>query len=214
MKKIFFCIFIMFGLINTGNAQNMPDLTYKNISLKNKISYDSETNVWSNKINKKNKNYFIKVKGFGDYFDYLDSDKNFAFTTNCEYEFIYNNGFYGYSNRDMKFYEFIYDNNKIIKRTLSKEEVQEILPEYKIVSFSQFSPKTNSLKIKKNIGELKILLYNDTENSYEKYTFTSGNSKFEQYDLRGFLTVQKPGMIQFSRLGEKDDKNWYILLIR
>lgn len=214
MKKIFITFLIMFCTMIYVHASNMPDLKYKNIGIKEKITYDITTNVWSKKSDRKNSNYFVKTKGFGDFYDYLDSNKDFAFTTNCEYEFIHNGSLIGYSNRDMKFYEILFDNKTVGKRALSKEEVEAILPEYKVVSLSEFSPKTNSIKLKKNFSAIKIFLYNDTDNTFDGYTFTSGNSKFEQYDLRGFLTVYKSGMVQFSNLEELDDKNWYVLLIR
>lgn len=214
MKKFLISLIIIFGTAGLVYSSNMPDIKYKNINAKDKITYDISSDTWSKYNNKNNTNYFIKTKGFGDFYDYLDSEKNFAFTTNSEYEFIYNGTLIGYSNRDMKFYEILYDNKTVGRRALTKEEVEAILPGYKVISLSDFSTKTNSLKIKKNMGALKILLYNDTEKTFENCVFTSGNSKFEQYDLRGFITVYKPGMIQFSRLGEQDDKNWYILLIR
>lgn len=214
MKKIFVCFLIMFGAAALVNASNMPNLKYKNISTKDKITYNIETNLWSKTTNKKSSNYFFKTKGFGDFYDYLDSEQNFAFSTNCEYEFIYNGSLIGYSNRDLKFYEILYDNKTIGKRALTKEEIEAMLPDYKIISLSDFSSKTNSLKIKKRSGALKILLFNDTDMSFDDYIFTSGNSKFEQYDLRGFLTVYSQGMIQFSKFGEMNDKNWYVLLIR
>lgn len=213
MKKIFLCIFIIFCSICTVHAEKWPDFSYKNIGLKDKITYDIETNTWSKTTGRNNTNYFVKVKGFGEYYDYLDSEENFVFSTNCEYEFIYNNSLIGYSNRDMRFYEILYDNKSIGKRALTKEEVEQLLPDYRILSLSEFSPKTNSLKIKKHNGANKIMLYNDTNYHFDNYTFTSGNTPFEQYSLRGFLTVHKPGMIEFSQLGE-NNKIWYVLLIR
>ncbi len=214
MKKILTSFLIMFCTVIFAKASDMPDLKYKNIDIKDKITYDIETNTWAKNTDKKNLNYFMKVKGFGDFYDYLDSEQNFAFTTNCEYELIHNNTLIGYSNRDMKFYEILYDNKTVGKRALTKEEVGAILPEYKIISLSDFSPKTNSLKIKKNFSAMKVFLFNDTEDTFDGYTFTSGNSKFEQYDLRGFLTVYKPGMVQFSSPDGQNDKRWYVLLIR
>lgn len=214
MKKIFISLFIMLGTISFAFSANMPDLKYKNISVKNKITYNIDSNTWQKADGKKGETFYIKTKGFGDFYDYLDSENNFAFSTNCEYEFIHNNSLIGFSNRDMKFYEILYDNNTAGKRALSKEEVEAILPDYKIISLSEFSTKTGALKVKKKMSALKIFLYNDTNRSFDNYTFSSGNSKFEQYDLRGFLTVYKPGMIQFSKENEQDRKNWYILLVR
>ena len=159
MKKILASFLIMFCTVIFASASEMPDLKYKNIGVKDKIIYDIETNTWSKNTDKKNLDYFVKTKGFGEFYDYLDSEQNFAFTTNCEYEFIHNNTLFGYSNRDMKFYEILYDNKTVGKRALTKEEVEAILPEYRVISLSDFSPKTNSLKIKKNFGPMKIFLY-------------------------------------------------------
>ena len=214
MKRIVLTFLLSLAVVLSVNAKNMPDVKYKNIGNKDKISYNSETNVWSKKVDKKQGNYFIKTKGFGDFYDYLDSDKNFAFSTNCEYEFIYNNSLIGYSNREMKFYDITYINGGLSKRVLNKEEVESIFSDYKVVALSEFSSLTNSLKIKKHLSDLKLILLNDTDKTFDTYTFTSGNAKFEQYDLRGFLMVKSTGMIQFSRLGEHDDKLWYVLLIR
>ena len=162
MKKIFILLFLFFMFVNVVKAEHFPDLKYKNIGCKDKISYDITTNVWSKKIDKKNQNYYIKTKGFGNFYDYLDSNKDFAFSTNCEYEFIHNDSLIGYSNRDMKFYEILFDGHNIGKRALTKEEVEAILTDYRVIGLSEFSDKTNSLKIKKGIGAEKIMLYNDT----------------------------------------------------
>ena len=213
MKKLSFLILLIFCLTNFVNAENMPDIKYKNIRLKDKISFDLNTNTWSKTVNKKNKNFYTKTKGFGSFYDYVDSNKDFAFSTNCEYDFIYNDSLMCYSNRNMKFYEILYDTKTLGKRELTKEEVEAILPNYQIVSLSDFSSKTNSLKIKKGLNELNVFLFNDTEKTFDNYIFTSGNAKFEQYDLRGFLKIHKPGMIQFSEFGEQNN-NWYVLLIR
>lgn len=214
MKKIYLCLLIIFGLINIAYAGNLPDTKHKNIGNKDKISYNASTDTWSRKIDKKSGNYFVKTKGFGDFFDYNDSNGNFAFSTDCEYEFIDNNNLIGYSNKNMKFYYITYINGGISKKELSKEEVENLFPEYKVISLSEFSENTNAIKIKKHMGNLKILLYNDTDNTYNNYKFSSGNAKFEQYSLRGFINISDQGMIQFSS-GETSDKNpMFVLLIR
>lgn len=214
MKKFILSLCICLTVVLTAYANNLPDTKYKNIGNKDKISYDASTDTWSKKIDKKSGNYFVKTKGFGDFFDYNDSNGNFAFSTECEYEFIYNNNLIGYSNKNMKFYYITYINGGISKKELSKEEVENLFPEYKIISLSEFSENTNAIKIKKHLGNLKILLYNDTDNTYNNYKFSSGNAKFEQYSLRGFINISDQGMIQFSS-GETSDKNpMFVLLIR
>ena len=213
MKK-FFAIMCLYLLIIAANAAEFPDLKYKNIGIKDKISYDPVTDTWSNKINKRNGNYFVKTKGFGNFYDYNDSHGNFAFSTDCEYEFIYNKNLIGYSNKNLKFYYITYINGGIGKRELTKEEVEILFPEYKVITLSDFSESTSALKLKKHLGDLKILLLNDSDKTFDNYKFSSGNAKFNRYSLRGFLTVTKQGMIQFSGGTTSEKDPMYILLIR
>ena len=63
-------------------ANNMPNLKYKNIGNKDKITFNESTGTWSKAIDKKSGNYYIKTKGFGDFYDYLNPNKDFAFSTN------------------------------------------------------------------------------------------------------------------------------------
>ena len=214
MKKIFASLIVLTLFSLSVFADNFPNIKYKNIGNKDKISYNSSTDTWSTKFDKTT-NYFIKTKGFGEYFDYLYPTKEFAFSTNCEYEFIYNGNLIGYSNKDLKFYDIQFANGGISKRELTKEEIEQILPDYKLIYLSDFSKNTNSYKIKKHFGALKILLVNNTDDIFDDFVFTSGNAGFKTYDLRGFLTVTKPGMIQFAKKDSHiNDKNWYVLLVR
>ena len=114
----------------------------------------------------------------------------------------------------MKFYFITYINGGIGKRALTREEVEALFPEYKVIGLSEFNQNTYSYKIKKHIWNLKILLFNDTDKTYENYKFSSGNAKYEQYSLRGFLNVYKTGMIQFSGLETSPDNPMYVLLVR
>ena len=90
-----------------------------------------------------------------------------------------------------------------------------LFPNYQIVKISNFSTATNSLKIKKNRGVLKLIILNDTDRSFLNYTFTTNNSKIKPYYLRGFLNIEKKGLVLFSRFGD-NSKNfpWFILLVR
>ena len=142
MKKIFASLIVLTLFSLSVFADNFPNIKYKNIGNKDKISYNSSTDTWSTKFDKTT-NYFIKTKGFGEYFDYLYPTKEFAFSTNCEYEFIYNGNLIGYSNKDLKFYDIQFANGGISKRELTKEEIEQILPDYKLIYLSDFSKNTN-----------------------------------------------------------------------
>ncbi len=215
MKKIFLS-FIAFILLSTVVfAENFPPIKYKKIGNKGKVSYNADTNVWSDKIDKKQGNYFVKVKGFGDFYDYLDSNKEFAFSTGCEYEFLYNDKLIGYSNKDLNFYELQYADGNLKRVKLTDEDVKLMLPDFKVLKVTDFSKKTNSIKIKKHISDLDIVIINDTDKDLSNYVFTSGNAKFKTYSLNGFITVLKHGMIQFAPEGdEKNTEDWLILLVR
>ena len=196
MKKIILSVFICFSLSLGAFAGNLPPIKYKNIGIKNKIFYNADTESWSKKGDKKTDIYFVKVKGFGDYTDYLDADKNFVFSSECEYEFIYNNKLIGYSNSESNFYEISYKDGKCIKKIVPFDDVVEMLSDFKVIKASEFSELTNSIKVKKHFSDLNILILNDTGKDYSNYVFTSGNAKFKTYTLNG------PGILQIKPAAE------------
>ena len=211
MKKFYILFFIFCLLSFPVFASEIPGFAYKDLPNKSKISYDSTVDKWTLVPKKEQTDCFIKTKLNDNETVYLNNEGICTFNTNCEYEFIKNGMFIGYSNKDLKFYNFVYINNELQKRELTKDEVQEILPNYKIINFSDFSPNTNALKIKKEHGSINILLLNNTNRTFDDYSFTSGNARIKTYKLNGFLTVEKKGMIQFS--GSKETP-WYMLLVR
>ena len=214
VKKILIALFLLIITSVQVKASNFENIKYKNISDKSKISYNKESNNWSFGTKQKAETY-IKTKGFGNYYDYIDSHKDFAFTTNCEYEFITNGKFIGYSNSDFLFYRFDYANGFITKTKLEPEEIQALFPDYRIIKLSEFSSQTNALKIKKGFGDLKIIIYNDKDVDMRKFLFTTGNSEIEEYPLAGFLNIKKKGMIQLTREGDSmKNSPWFILLVR
>lgn len=215
MKKLITSLIVFSALSLPVFADNVPDLGLKKIKNKETISYNRETGNWSNRVDRKSGENYTRTKGFGIYYDYLNSNKEFAFSTECEHEFLYGNKFVAHSNNELNFYEIGFEDGVLTKRLMDKEEVQEMLPDYHVISLSDFSDKTNALKVKKKFGTLKIVLLNDTGLSLTDYTFTSGNSKFEQFDMNGVIYVDKSGMIQFSGNSSNSESTpWYILLVR
>ncbi len=214
MKKIFYILFAMCLGLSVG-AEDLQSIPYKNIKEETKLKVFEDT--WTSKVERKDNDYFIKFisDGTGSYSEFYNSDGSFAFNTGCQYEFIYKGDLIGYSNQDLKFYDFTLADGELTRRELSLEEVQTLFPDYKIIKISEFSPNTNSLKIKKEKLNFKIIVLNDTDRNFYHYSFSSGNAKFKTYPLAGFIDVKKKGMIQFSHFGENTDNfPWYILLIR
>ena len=215
MKRFILSLIMMFALVTSSNAAEYLNIPYKNIKEGQKIKIEND--VWTDKVARRDMDYIIKLisDGSGNYSEYFSSDGNLYFNSGTQYEFIYKGELIGYSNHDLKFYSYTQFGNKVEKRELGEDEIQEMFPNFKIIKISDFSSNTNSLKIKKDRKNMKLILFNDTDEYFYHYSFTSGNAKFETYPLRGFLNITKKGMIQFAHFGENTESNpWYILLIR
>ena len=215
MKKILLSIIVMSAMVLCVNAEEILQLPYKNIKEEGKLKIDN--GIWTNKIPKKEQDYFIKFisDGSGNYSEFYNSDGSFAFTTDCQYEFLYKGRLIGYSNQDLKFYEFINSEGKVYKKELEEEFVSELFPDFKIIKISEFSTSTNSLKLKKEKHNLKVIILNDTDKEFYHYSFSSNNGRFEAYPLTGFINIAKKGMFQFSHLGDNTEITpWFILLVR
>lgn len=213
MKKLVLLITFLF-LTTSVQAGNYPPLKYHNIGINKKISHDSETGKWAYGIDKVSGNYFKKVKGDGAY-NYINANKDYVFSTNCDYEFIKDGDFICYSNSDLNFSKINFSNNIISKTPLTEEEISAILKSYKIIKISEFSKNTNAYKMRKEFGSKNICILNDTDNKYDDYTFTSGNAKFNKFLLNGFIRVKTAGMFEFSSKNPTSpDLPWYVILVR
>ena len=215
MKKILLSLIVMFATVLCANAEELLQIPYKNIKEESKLRIEND--VWTNKINKKEQDYLIKFisDGSGNYSEFYNSDGTYAFSTDCQYEFLHKGDLIGYSNQDLKFYDFTYAEGKLNKRELTEDEISALFPDYKIVKISDFSTNTNSLKLKKEGHNFKIIILNDTDKNFYHYSFSSNNGKFETYPLTGFINVIKKGMFQFSHFGDNTESTpWFILLVR
>ena len=214
MKKILALAFVFLLTSTMAFSKNLSNIKYKNIKNGTKIITDAN-NLWSKKA-KKSDNYFIKKMSGeqDDLLGYYTKAGDFVFTTGCDYEFLKDGKLIGYSNHDLKFYEFVLENGLLSKKELTDQEILSLFKNREIIKVSGFSETTNSLKLKKGIGTRRLIIVNDTNNTFDDYTFTSNNSKIKLYKLTGFIDVKKTGMIQFAHSIDSKDYPWYILLIR
>ena len=214
MKKIFLSVLLMVAFCLNASAQNLT-IPYKNIKDGSKICVSEDGNVWSN--SKKTSRCFTKRISdcTGNYSEFYSPENEFVFSTGCQYEFINKGSLIGYSNFDLKFYEFTFKDDLLQQRELTPEEVQDLFKGYKIIQLSDFSENTNSIKLKKHHSDLKLILLNNSDKYFYHYGYSSNNAKFDTYPLKGFLKITKKGMIQFSHFGDNTKENpWYILLVR
>lgn len=211
IKKSCLTIFLLLVISLSVSA---ADIRYKNINDGENISF-SESKGWM--LTNKKGEYFTKriSSGTGSYSEFYSPQGEFLFSTGCQYEFIHKGSLIGYSNHDLKFYEFMLENGILNQRELTEDEVSELFADFKIIRISDFTTSTNSLRLKKHKKHLKILLLNDTDRYFYHYGFTSNNAKFETYPTRGMLDITKKGLIQFSHFGDNTKENpWFILLVR
>lgn len=203
----------MFFLVLQANA--LENIKYKNLQDRQKIMFNH--GIWSKKVAKNCKNYYIKKANNGilNYSEFYSPDNQFLFSTATEYEFIYKGSLIAYSNSDLKFYEFNIDEQGILQqRELALFEVQDLFPKFQIIDLNLFS-QTHSIKLKKRFRDLDVILINTSDGNYNNYGYYTNNARFENYDLKGFLKIKKKGMIQFSKFCENSKNSpWYVLLVR
>lgn len=219
MKKVFYKIIILLIIFSFFNVlsygKDFKTIQYKNIAENEKINCIE--GIWTNKIPKKSEFYLVKktAENHPYYTEFYSPNGDFLFSPESHYEFINDGKLYIYSNNDLNFYELIVNDGNITKNILTEEEIKALFPDFKIIRLTDFSTGTNSLKIKKDRKNLKLILINNTNNFLENFDFTTNNSDFERYQLKGIINITKKGLIQFSpKNSELNQKNWYILLIR
>ena len=214
MKKVLFVLALSFTILS-ANAESFEKIPYENIKENSKIT--CHDGAWTQKNIKKNEIFYTKKvsSGTASFSEFYSPDGEFVFSTGTQYEFIKNNRLIGYSNSDLKFFEYSLDNGLLTQKELSIEDIQELFKDFRIIKISEFSNSTNSLRISKTKKHCKIILLNDTDRYFYHYSFTSNNARFKNYYLRGLLDITGKGMIQFSHFGDNTKENpWYILLVR
>ena len=205
MKKIILLL-IAFFLCLEVTASDFKSLPYKNIKQNGSITYVNDG--WIKKAKKDGLSFKRQANSFY-------SKNGMEFDTESDYVFVKDGRLIGYSSSDLKFYEFVFNEDHVIRQALSYDETAQLFKNYKIILISEFSESTNSIKFKKRRANKKLMIINDTDLKFDNYEFTSNNAKFKKYNVNNVIELHKKGLIQFAS-SESDDKNspWFIILIR
>ncbi len=169
------------------------------------VIYMPETQTWSLGVLADERIVLTKKmsSGSGGFSEYYFDDGNIAIPLTSNYEFIFDGKLIAVNNAELKYNEIIYENDKFIEKPLTTEDIQKIFPEVEIIRISQF--KNGKLKINKPWFKKKtVLLLNDTENTYYKFSYRPKNIK-NPY-ITGLITLKHPGIITFSHYGDKEGK--------
>ena len=208
MKKLLVLLFAFF-ICTSVFASDYRPLPYKNIKEGSKIAI-TESDTWTQKVRRKDENIYIRR---GELLSLKNNSKNIS--TNCNYLFIINGRLVGYSDKNLKFYEFIPKFGRISKSELGIKDIAPLFKDFRIIFISDFSSQTNVYKFWKKRSAEKIMILNDTEKEFNNYGFTTNNAKFEKYEINNAICITKKGMIQFSKFGENTGiYPWFILLVR
>ncbi len=178
---------------------------FDSIKDKEQAVYHTEQKIW-NRDGKADDSIILTKKtssGTGGYSQYYYSDGKIAVPLSSNFEFLYNGRLITVNNADLEFNEIAYSHGIFMEKPLSVEDVQKIFPDAEIVKISQF--KDGKIKIKKGWFKQKtLLLYNDTDLTFYKYSYSPDNIIKNPY-VTGLITLKKRGKITFSHYGDKED---------
>ena len=194
MKKLFITFMLLNLCISSAFA-------YTYIQEKEKVFYNPQNSTWSsekqteNDIQLKNKS-FIGSGGFTEYY-YSNGELAIGPETNIEY--LHDGNLIGINSQELKFYKFVFENNKFEKKLLSVDEIAQLYPEYSIIRVSDF--QNNEITIyKKFFSKKNILLLNDTDKSFYKYNYKP--SSVNPQHIKPFIKISHAGKIIFSHYGD------------
>lgn len=140
--------------------------------------------------------------GSGNYSEYYNLNGNKAIALDSNFEFIKNGKLIAVDNAGLKYYKVIYDGNNFKEIPLCEKELQSLFPKAEIIKISQF--KDNKITVKKKFMAKKpVLLVNDTDKYFHKYTYKPAS--VQKTDIKGLILLSKYGNVKFSLYGDKKD---------
>lgn len=173
---------------------------YNYITEKQTIFYNPQKSIWTlmpeteDDIQITNKSFI----GSGGFCEYYYQDGKLAIGPEINIGFVQDGEFIGINSQELKFYKYKYQDKKFVSELLTQEEIQKLYPEYKIIKVSEF--KNNEITINKKFFEkINVLLLNDTEQSFYKYSYKPASVNPEY--IKPFIHISHPGKIIFSHYG-------------
>lgn len=165
------------------------------------VYFNPQTSTWS-EVKQSNDDVQLTNKSFigsGGYEEYYYNDGKLAIRPIANLGFINNGQYIAINSQDLKFYKYTFKNGEFSYSELTPSYVQKLYPDYKIIKISEF--KNNSITInKKFMKKQKVLLLNDTANSFYKYNYepSSVNPSY----IKQFVEISHKGKIIFSHYGD------------
>ncbi len=200
MKKFLLVITMLLLSMPFVNAENFEGLYDKYQAV-----YIPSTHTWTTGSMAADRIVLQKrtSAGTGSYSEYYSNNGEQMIALSSNFEFIENGRLITVNNAELKYGELVYQKGKFVEKPLSYTELQEIFPDVEIIKISQF--KDGKLKIKKGWFNRKtILLFNDTDKYFHKYSFKPACVK--ETDITGLISLKHIGKVTFSHYGDNNDK--------
>ncbi len=200
MKKVLFAALILAltgGNVYAYQVDQAVLNTIKNLQI---IDYNPSTKIWSRNLGLGHEVFKKHISiGSGSYTEFTCEDKTFELNTT--YEFLYYGRLYAYSAHMLKFFELLYDGETINTRELSKEEVQQLFPDVKILLVSEF--KDDKIEVTLPIFRRRaFMILNDTDRDFYKYQFEFYNPENKLFN--NIFELRMPRTMVFSHFRSKN----------
>ena len=95
------------------------------------------------------------------------------------------------------------EDGKLVEKELTEEQIKELFPNVEIIKISQFKDRKYSIP-KKPFEKKEILLLNDTENFFYKYSFKP--RRIKKTPVAGLIEVERYEQIRFSHYQDDNER--------
>lgn len=201
MKKVLFAALMIALFGESVYAYEVDQAVLNALKDRQIVDYNPATKVWSRNLGLGHEVCTKHVSvGTGSYTELTCGDKTFELNTT--YEFLYYGRLYAYSAHMLKFFELLYDGETINTRELSKEEVQQLFPDVKILLVSEF--KDDKIEVTLPIFRRRaFMILNDTDRDFYKYQFEFYNPENKLFN--NVFELRMPRIMVLSHLRSKNE---------
>lgn len=171
--------------------------------------FPQNKSFWYTQTTKKTQNdNLIKIKNMQED---INNDNEHKIKLNSDFEFIHNEKLIGVDNGNFKYYEIISENDNYSEKELSYEETEKIFSELEVIKISDF--KKGTYTIIAHGEEKEILIYNDTNESFENYTIKNNKEDTINNKIKCLIKLPCRGKITICN-GEDKNAKRYVIKVR
>lgn len=201
MKKTIFTILSLILLSGVSYAYTAHPSVLNSINDNQIVDYNPNTKIWSRNLGLKDYVFTKHISvGTGSFSEYFYKDKQYDI--NSTYEFLYSGKLIAYNGHLLKFFELNFNGEDFESKELTKEQVQFLFPDVRIILVSEF--KDNEITIESPIFRKRAyMILNDTDRDFYKYQFEY--YKANDNIFKGIFETSFPRILIYSHFKSRDD---------